>query len=156
MYANALTGVCQTSVLEVPRSSSKSAHYTPQLDTKAMYDCLTLHNVRDLAGFELPTFTNPSSMGRRAAQDVDLSPGSLPRDPYMATIVDQILLFLVLAYFTVFAHEATALEGFPAAGTLFGAFSISRWARIVFFLALWKPFMACAPSLSRQESRPSL
>jgi hypothetical protein len=69
MYANALTGVCRAPVLELPRKS-KSAHYTPQLDSKALLDCLTLGNVQDLAKFELPTLTNPNPMGRRAAQDV--------------------------------------------------------------------------------------
>jgi len=72
----------------------------------------------------------------------------------MATIVAQVLLFLVMTYFTVFTHEAVTLEGFPAAGTLFGAFSISRWSRIVFFLALWTPFMACCAVLITSRKPP--
>lgn len=154
MYANALTGVCQAPVLELPRKS-KSTYYTPQLDGKALLDCLTLGNVQDLAKFELPTFTNPNSMGRHAAQDVDLSPGALPRDPYMATIVAQVLLFLVLAYFAAFTREAASVDSFPTPGTLFGAFSRSNWTVVVFLLALWTPLVACCMVLITSQ-KPSL
>jgi len=81
MYANLMTGVCLVPALEVPRTSHVSAHYIPQLDTKAMYDCLTLHNVRDLAKFELPSFPNPSTMGRRVAQDSRPVPGFVAARP---------------------------------------------------------------------------
>lgn len=146
IYGNAARGVCFAAVIELP-AKSKPAHYTPQFDKKALTDCLTLKNVRDLGAFETPTWTNPDSMARRAAQDVDVSPGSLPKDPYMATITAQLLLFLVLTYFAVFVREAASCDTFPLRGTLFGAFSKSGWMIVVFLLALWTPFAACCAVL---------
>jgi len=146
MYANNARGICLASVIALPAKSTP-AHYTPQFDQKAMVDCLTLRNVRDLARFEFPTIANPDSMMRHVAQDVDVSPGSFPKDPYMATIVAQGLLFLVLTYFAAFVREVASVETFPLRGTLFGVFSKSSWMTFVFFLALWVPFAACCTVL---------
>lgn len=146
VYANDTRGISHAPVLELP-AKSRPTHYTPQFDKKALMDCLTLRNVRDLATFELPVFTNPDSMMRHAAQEVEMSPGSLPKDPYMATITAQLLLFLVLTYFAAFTRESASSETFPLRGTLFGVFSRSGWMTVVFFLALWTPFAACCAVL---------
>jgi uncharacterized membrane protein (DUF485 family) len=73
---------------------------------------------------------------------IELSPGSLPReaiDPSIATLAAQILLFFVVMYFGAFSREAVASPTFPAPGTLFGAFSRSRWTLLVLLLALMTP-----------------
>jgi hypothetical protein len=139
MYANAVTGVCTTSVLEVPERADRSPYFVPRIDSQAMLNCLTLRDVRELAKFEAPVMSNPIQLGERIAPEVDLTPGSLPRDPLMASIVTQVLLLFVLGYFAGFAGEAASLDAFPAKGTLFGAFHRTRWALLIFGLALWTP-----------------
>lgn len=60
----------------------------------------------------------------------------------MASIVSEVFLFFVVTYFGAFAKEAILSERFPVQGTLFGAFSRSRWTVFVMFIALCTPFLA--------------
>jgi len=53
-----------------------------------------------------------------------------------------VLLAFVLVYFGAFAREAVSSPNFPTPGTLFSAFSGSRWSLLVLLLALWGPFAA--------------
>jgi hypothetical protein len=128
--------------LEIPHKAQKSDNFIPTLDREALLRCMTLRDVRELAQFELPTISNPAQLGGRIKREIEITPGSLPRGPYMASVVVPVLLFFVMMYFGAFAREAVSSATFPAQGTLFSAFSRSRWTLIVFFLALWSPLIA--------------
>jgi hypothetical protein len=143
LYSNASDLLCTVSEIEVPRKFFKSARYVPQLNDDALMNCITLRNLTELAQYEMPQMSSPSQLGTRIGRDVDLSPGSLPKDPYAAGLVAEGLLFFVLVYFSAFVREAASTESFPARGTLFGAFSRTRWMLVVFLVALWTPFLAC-------------
>jgi hypothetical protein len=143
LYSNSLDLLCTVSEIEVPRRFFKSARYVPQLNDDALMNCTTLRNLTELAQYEMPQMSSPSQLGTKIGRDVDLSPGSLPKDPYAASLVAEGLLFFVLVYFSAFVREAASTESFPAWGTLFGAFSRTRWMLVVFLVALWMPFLAC-------------
>jgi hypothetical protein len=143
MYANALTGACTASEIEIPSKHSKSKRYVPQLNDETLMNCVTFQDLKELAQFELPQMSNPIQLGGKVGPEVDVSPGALPKDPYAASLVAEALLFFALVYFSAFAREAVSTESFPTRGTLFGAFSRKRWTLIVFLLALWAPFLAC-------------
>jgi hypothetical protein len=143
MYDNALTGVCTASEIDIPNKFAKSDRYVPKINDEALMNCVTFRDVKELAQFELPQIFTSIQLGDRIARDVDLSPGSLPKEPYAASLVAEALLFFALVYFSAFAREAVSTESFPTRGTLFGAFSRTRWMLIVLLLALWTPFLAC-------------
>lgn len=143
IYGNAISGICTaTTELEMPYQGKKSDYFVPKLYEETMLNCLTFQDVRNLAEFELPTLSNPTQLGGRIGTQIDLSPGALPRDPYMATIVVQILLFFALVHFGAYAREAVSSPAFPARATLFGAFSKPPLILFVFLLALWSPPLA--------------
>jgi hypothetical protein len=106
-------------------------------------NCIRARDLPELAQYELPQMSNPFQLGNRVGRDVDVSPGSFPKDPYAASVVAEVLLFFVLVYFSAFTREAVSAEAFPKEGTLFGAFSTTRWMLTVFGLAIWTPFLAC-------------
>lgn len=142
IYKNALARVCNAKQLEIPYEKQGPPEFVPALDKEALLACLTVHDVRELAQLEQPTVSNAMELGGRIGPFIEIAPGSLPRgtvDSYAATIAVQILLFFVIVYFGAFAREAAASRSFPAPGTLFGAFSKSRWTLLVLFLALWTP-----------------
>jgi len=142
MYQNAVANSCTTRELELPTKAKKSDHFVPALDKEALLKCLTLRDVRELAHFELPTFSNPTLVGEQLARKIELPPGSLPGDLYAASLVVQLLLFFATIHFGAFAREAISSATFPAQGTLFGAFSRGWWSVLVLFLALWSPLLA--------------
>lgn len=95
--------------------------------------------MRELAVFELPPVLNSADLGGRIGPTIEVGPDSLPRarvEPYTAALAAQMLLFFSVMYFGAFAREAVGSYSFPAAGTLFGAFSKSRIVLVVLFLAL--------------------
>lgn len=144
LYANAVTGVCTvTGSIEIPAKPSQSNHVVRRITDEVLMNCITLEGLIELSQFEMPEMSNPLQIGGRVGRDIDLSPGSFPKDVYTASIVGEVLLFFVLAYFSAFAREAVSCESFPARGTLFGAFSNSRWMLIVLFLAVLTPCLAC-------------
>jgi len=143
LYRNVINNHCTMKQLEVPTKGNKPAQFIPALTQEALLNCLTLRDVRELAKLELPPISNPIELGGRVGSVIDVSPGSLPRDPYSASLVAQGHLLFMLVYFGAFAGEAVSSAGFPAPGTLFGAFGRSYWTRLVFTLALWSPFIAC-------------
>jgi hypothetical protein len=146
MYRNAVRHSCTVPQLEVPTlpaGAPKPEFFVPLLDRDALLKCLTLQDARELATFELPTFGNPLQLDDRiVSKQVDLKPGSLPGDLYPASVVVQIFLFFVIVYFGAFAREAASSAEFPAAGTLFGAFSRSRGTLLFMLLALWTPLLS--------------
>jgi len=143
VYRNLAVGKCVTNHLEVPYAGKPSLYYVPALYPDAMLKCLTLKDVKELADFESPTAVyNPPQLGEHISGQVDINPGSLPRDPFLASILVQALLFFVITYFGVFARECTSMSNFPSPGTLFGAFSKTRAGLLIFLLAMWSPFGA--------------
>jgi hypothetical protein len=127
----------------------------PQLDRDAMLGCLTLNDVRELAAFELPTAPSPLQVNGRILRDVNLTPGALPQDLYVASLVVELLLFFVLGYFNAFAREAVLSPLFPASGTLFGAFGRSSWTLLMMWFVLWVPLLASG-TMSIVSRRPLL
>ncbi|MFZ0284096.1 MAG: hypothetical protein WAL32_02600 [Terriglobales bacterium] len=89
--------------------------------------------------------TNPMELGGRVRPAIEILPGTLPRgsiDPYTGTFAVEMLLFFVIMYFAAFAREAVSTSAFPASGTLFGAFSKSRWTLFVLLIAVYAPLGA--------------
>jgi hypothetical protein len=138
---------------EIRDNEQKSGHFVPTLDKDALLNCLTLRDVRELAQFELPTFSNPIQSEGRIQREVDISPSSLmPRDLYIASVLAQLLLFFVIVHFGAFAREAVSSAGFPVQGTLFSAFSGSRGTLLVFLLAVWSPlFVSVAVAVTARK-----
>jgi len=135
------TGICFSGAYwEIPYKEQRVEHFLPALDKDALLNCITLPDVRELAQFELPTFSNPMQLRGSIYREVEANPNSLiPRDLYVASVLVQLLLFFVIVHFGAFAREAVSSAGFPVQGTLFSAFSGSRGTLLVFFLALWSP-----------------
>jgi hypothetical protein len=143
IYGNAITGVCSVSRIEIPSKLPPLPQYVSQIDETALLDCLTLTDLRELAEFEYPTMSNPTQLGAHISRAVEVSPGSFPRELYPASVLAESVLLFALVYFAVFTREAITSENFPAAATLFGAFSRSTWQLWVFSSALWMPVFAC-------------
>lgn len=144
MYENMISTQCFTRQdWELSDNGKKPEDFIPALDKDALLNCLTLRDVRELAQFELPTFSNPIQAQGRIHREVDINPSSLlPRDLYMASALTQLLLFFVIVHFGAFAQEAVSSAEFPVPGTLFSAFSGSRGTLLVFLLAFWSPLCA--------------
>jgi hypothetical protein len=113
------------------------ANFAPAADEAALLN-LTLGAVRELAKAELPPISNTVKLGPNEPE-VDLTPGSLPRSLYGASLFGQLLLFFVIIYFDAFARKAVSATHFPSQETLFGAFAGARPTLAVFLLALWTP-----------------
>lgn len=143
IYGNAVTGFCSVTQIEVPSTRLLSKRSSPLIDENALLQCVTLHNLRELSAFEYPSPSNPIDLGSRIIREPNFSLGSLPHDPFAASLASELLMGLVLFYFAAFAREATISKDFPVRGTLFGAFSNSNSQRRVFLLAVWIPFIAC-------------
>lgn len=126
----------------LPLGSPVPDYFAPLLDKKAMLDCLTLADARELSAFELPAFPNPFQADGRIQKDLDIRPGTLPADLFTASLCVQFLVAFALLYFSVFAREAILSDTFPANGTIFGAFSRSRGTLLSMLLALFAPLMA--------------
>jgi hypothetical protein len=144
VYANAMAGPCYTSgkELEVPHKPPTNPYYVPSLYEDDLLQCLTISDVRRLAQFELPTIVNPTEGVWPTSREIQISPGGLPRDPYLATLAANTLLLFVLIYFGSFVREAASSQDFPVQGTLFSAFAKSRLGLFALFLALWSPAIA--------------
>jgi hypothetical protein len=146
MYGNAFSGLCipktELEILDQSKKSSYGDAYVSKLDDQLVRSCLDFQDVQDLAHFELPSLTNPTPLGSRDWTQIELSPGALPRDPYMATVVVEILMFFALIHFGAYAREAVLSPTFPAAGTLFSAFSRPPLTLLVLLFALWCPLLA--------------
>jgi hypothetical protein len=116
--------------------------FVPALTQEALLNCLTVRDLRELARLEQPAVSNPMELGGRIGPTIELTPGSLPKGAISlmaATLALHVLLFFALMYFGAFVREAASSPGFPAPGTLFGAFSRSRSSLAVLCVALWTP-----------------
>ncbi len=155
IYRNAIDSSCATKEIEVPHENKTRRNFVPEIDSDVLLECLTLEDVRDLDQFERPVMTNPDQIGGHVGREIDIAPGSLPREPYMASLVSQGLLFFVLMYFAAFTRESTSSKSFPAPGTLFGAFSKSRWTLFTMALGLCTP-AAASIWVAIESKRPVL
>lgn len=142
VYGNVVVHSCTGTGFEKPQAEKQSEYFVPAILADAQLKCLTLSDVRQLAQFELPTARNPPQLGEPVGREIDVSPGSMPRDPYWASVLAQVLLFFVMMYFGAFVREAISSPTFPVPGTLFGAFSRSGWTLFVLSLTLCAPLVA--------------
>jgi len=142
VYDNVISNQCFTGDLQEPRSPNFPSDYLPPIKDEVLRKCLTLRDVRELTQFEYPTVSNKIELGEHVGQEVNLTPGSFPRDLFAASILAEVFLAFVLIYFNAFAHEAVLSTAFPASGTMFAAFSRSRILLGLFFLALCTPLAA--------------
>lgn len=155
IYRNSVNFGCATNEIEVPHKGKTSDEFVPELNNDVLLECLYLGDVRELSEFEQPVMTNPDQIGGHIGRDIDIVPGALPREPYTASLVTELFLFFVLIYFGAFTREATLSERFPVQGTLFSAFSRSRWTLSGMFLALFTPVFASL-AVAIESRRPWL
>lgn len=125
--------------LSGPTDPQSPANFTPAADKTALLN-LSLGAVRELARAELPPISNTVKLGADE-NEVEITPTSLPRSLYGASLFGQLLLFFVVVYFGAFARQATSAAGFPSQETLFGAFVGARSTLAVFLLALCTPLL---------------
>ncbi len=130
-------------------------NFVPSVGEDALLSCLTLHDLRGLAEFELPKVPDTTKYGGRGGKEVDVAPGVLPRNLYMASLFAGGLLLFVVVHFRAFVGEAVSSPTFPAQGTLFGAFAGSRWILATFALSLWAP-VAASLGVALVSRRPVL
>jgi len=145
MYRNVVLNSCVVTRLDIPTTAPgapKPDYFVPKLDNDAMLKCLTLQDIRQLAKLELPTFPNPLQLDGRIQQEIVVNPWSLSASLLPISLIAQVLLFFVLVYFGAFASEAVSSATFPTPGTLFAAFSRSRWLLFAIFIAIWIPLAA--------------
>jgi hypothetical protein len=127
---------------EAQQAHEEVANFVPAVGKEMLLRCLTLRDVRELATFELPTIPDTTKYSGRGGKQVDVAPGTLPRNLYMASLFAAGLLLFVVVYFSAFVREAVSSPTFPAQGTIFGAFSRPFWILAIFALALWAPVAA--------------
>ncbi len=117
-------------------------NFVPSWGKEPVLNNLTMEGVRELASFELPQLSDTTSIGVTGEKEIDISPGSLPRTLFAATLCAECLLLFVIIHLGAFAREATSSELFPVAGTLFSAFAKSSGTLFVFGVALCVPLIA--------------
>ncbi|MGO9615201.1 MAG: hypothetical protein ACLP6W_02235, partial [Bryobacteraceae bacterium] len=142
VYRNSIANGCAKREIEAPHEGRVADLFVPAINTDVLLACLTLRDVTDLSQFERPAITDPDRIGGQVGREIEITPGSFPRDLASASIFAEALLFFVLVYFGAFAREAALSPRFPAPGTLFSAFSRSRLTLLVLLIALWSPFAA--------------
>jgi hypothetical protein len=128
--------------LEVPHAPTTNPYFVPSLYEDDLLQCLTISDVRRLAQFELPAIANPTEDVWPTSREIELSPGALPRNPYLASLAVNALLLFVLIYFGSFVREAASSPDFPVPGTLFSAFAKSRLSVLALSIALLSPAIA--------------
>ncbi len=114
-------------------------NFVPSWGRDPLLTNLTIKDVRELAPFELPQLSDTTGIGGRDEKEIDISPGSLPRTLFAATVCAECLLLFVIIYFGAFAREAILSKSFPVAGTLFSAFARSGGTLLVFGVVLCVP-----------------
>jgi hypothetical protein len=144
-FRNQVTNKCFTEQLEVPNQVKTSDDFVPELRNDGLLKCLTFRDVEELAHMEVPALLGPPQLGEHVGPQIDVTLGSsLPHDLYVASILAQLLLFFMMVHFSAFVREAVSSPHFPAAGTLFSAFSRSRPTLFIFILATFVPPLASA------------
>jgi len=127
---NAYANSCTLTVVRQPAKAHQPEYFVPALGKETLLKCLNLRDVRELAGYELPKIPDTTKFGVRGEREVDMSPGSFPRDLYLASLFAQGLLVFVILYFNAFAREAPSqdrLGPWQRSLSLFGYHSSLRW-----------------------------
>ncbi len=117
-------------------------NFVPSWGKEQVLNNLTMKDARELASFELPQLSDTTSIGASGEKEIDISPGSLPRTLFAATLCTECLLLFVIIHLGAFAREAASSESFPVAGTVFSAFAKSGGTLFVFGIALCVPLIA--------------
>ena len=97
----------------LPLGSPVPDYFAPLLDKKAMLDCLTLADARELSAFELPAFPNPFQADGRIQKDLDIRPGTLPADLFTASLCVQFLGSLCASLFQRFRSRGDPVRHLP-------------------------------------------
>lgn len=129
-------------VVQAPPDPNQPPNFVPSWGKDLLLNNLTISDVRELATFELPRVSDTTSIGAGGEREIDVSPGSLPRTLFAATLSTESLLLFVIIFFGAFAREAACAKSFPVAGTVFSAFAKSGGTLIVFGLVLCAPVIA--------------
>jgi hypothetical protein len=128
-------------VWQAPPDPNQPPNFVPSWGKDLLLNNLTISDVRELATFELPPLSDTTSIGA-GEREIDVSPGSLPRTLFAATLSAESLLLFVVIFFGAFAREVACAKSFPVAGTVFSAFAKSRGTLLVFGLTLCMPVIA--------------
>lgn len=129
-------------VFEAAPDPNAPNNYVSSWGKDLVLNNLTVKDARELASFELPQLSDTTSIGVTGEREIDISPGSLPRTLFSATLCAESLLLFLIVYFGVFVREAASSESFPVPGTVFSAFARSGWTLVVFGIALCVPVIA--------------
>jgi hypothetical protein len=131
---------CPLKAIDLPARGSSPSEPDPQL----LFDCLSIRDWRELAAYEMPSTGSPdqNQIGGGIQKEVDVAIGNLPHRGDLASFVAAAALVLTLFYFGAFLREATRSAHFPAAGTLFGAFSRAPSASLLMLFALVFPLLS--------------
>jgi hypothetical protein len=144
-FRNQIFNKCFSAQLEIPNQLKTSDDFVPQLQNEGLLKCLTVRDGEEIAHMDMPALLEPPQLGEHVGSQIDVSLGSsLPHDLYVASILAQLLLFFMMVHFSAFIHEAVSSPNFPAAGTVFSAFSRSRATLWILFLATFVPLIASA------------
>lgn len=113
-------------------------------DPNVLADCLTIQDWKKLAAYEMPSAgtADENQIGEGIGKAVDISIGALPHRGDLASFIAAAALVVTLLYFGAFLREAVHSEHFPAAATLFSAFSRTPWANRAIFLLLFFPLLS--------------
>ncbi len=140
VYRNVLASNCAKSEIEAPQGRRVPENFVASINPDVLMDCLTFNDVRALSQFERPIIAGAPL--EQIERDVDISPGTLPRNLFPATLVADVLLFFTLMYFGAFAREAECGGTLHTRGTLFSALSNSRATLALLSVLIWMPFVA--------------
>lgn len=127
---------CPTKSLDAPAQTGSSA-LGP--DPEVLANCLSIQDWKELAAYEMPSVGSPDQIGGSIRRDIEIGVGALPHRVDEASYAGEALLIVTLLYFGAFFREGASTTNFPAAGTLFSAFSRTRLANGVFLGAIFLP-----------------
>jgi hypothetical protein len=131
---------CSTKSIDLPAKEGSPSEPDPDV----VFDCLSIRDLRELAKYEMPSTgsADENQIGDGIGKAVDIGVGALPHRGDLASFVAGATLIVTLLYFGAFLREAVHSEHFPAAATLFSAFSRTPSANLAMLLALLFPLLS--------------
>jgi hypothetical protein len=131
---------CSVKPIDLPATEGSPSDPDPEV----LFDCLTIRDWRQLAAYEMPSAgsAEQNQIGDGIGKAVDITVGALPHRGDLASVVAAAMLILTLLYFGAFLREAVYSVHFPAAATLFSAFSRTPSANLAMLLALFFPLLS--------------
>jgi hypothetical protein len=133
---------CAMKSIDLPATEGSPSEPDPAV----LFDCLSIRDWRELAAYEMPSAGSAehNQIGDGIGKAVDIGVGALPHRGDLASFVAEAMLILTLLYFGAFVREAVHSVHFPAAATLFSAFSRTPSAKLAMLLALFFPLLSSA------------